>query len=153
MIYDVDKKQRRALLERPYRQIYWGPAWSPDGAWICFKGVRPDGRPEVAAVSIDGEKKGFKIVLPDSATPEVDNCNRSLTWGGPSSQIIIAMRTKNDRVSQFYAYDFAGGQPPRLLPGFPTDWASGDATWSCDGKKVAFSARPALSQEIGTQQR
>jgi len=143
-LYDLDKKEARALLERHYRRIYWNPAWSPDGAWICFKAIRPDGRPEIAAVSVDGEKKGFKIILPESATPEVDNATSMLSWGGTGSQILICMQTARDRASQIYVFDFTGKRPPSLLPGVPADWSISGAAWSCDGKRVAFTAsRPA----------
>ena len=130
------------LLDRPYRRIYWGLAWSPDGAWICFKGMLPDGSLQIAAVSIDGEKRGFKIVLPSSAMPEIGNSNCTMTWGGTGSQIMISMKTKSDRRSQFYVFDFSSDQPPELLAGFPADWTSADAAWSPDGEKMAFSATP-----------
>ncbi len=53
-IYDVAKQERRLLLDRAYQRIYWGLAWSPDGAWIAFKGFLPEGGAEFAAVSAAG---------------------------------------------------------------------------------------------------
>jgi Tol biopolymer transport system component len=131
------------LLDRPYRGINWGLAWSPDGAWIAFKGSLPNGSPEIAAVSVEGEEKGFKVILPSSAIPEINNCNCTMTWGGTGNQIIISMQTENDRQWQFHVFDFTGEKPPELLTGFPTHWRSLDPAWSCDGKKIAFSAVPA----------
>ena len=60
------------------------------------------------------------------------------------------MKKKTDRVQQFYIFDFAGGKPPRLFPGFPADWESRDMAWSPDGKKVVFSARPLSRQATDT---
>ena len=36
-IYDVGKRQRRALLDRDYQQIYHQLTWSPDGDWLCLR--------------------------------------------------------------------------------------------------------------------
>ena len=141
-IYDLDKKQRHMLLDKPYRQIYWGITWSPDGQWICFKGVLPDGKPEIAAVSVEGEKKGFKIILPSSAKPEVDNSNCTMAWGGPNDWILVCMQKKTDKIPRLYAFDFSDDNPPRLFPGFPTDCASYNPAWSPDGKEIVLSARP-----------
>jgi uncharacterized protein (TIGR03067 family) len=138
-IYDVAKKEHRELQHKPYRQILWGFTWSPDGTWICFKGVLPDGGREIAAVSVEGEKKGFKVLLPSSARPEISNAVCSMAWGA-SDQILVSMQTKTDRVRRLYVLDFTGVKPPQLFPDFPADWVSGDLACSPDGKKVALSA-------------
>lgn len=145
-IYDVGSKQRRTLLEKGYRQIYEGFTWSPDGKWICFKGDLIDGGSELAAVSVAGEKQGFKVILPKSAQPESGNVSKTMAWGGTGNQILVTMQTKTDRMLQMYILDFAGVEPPRLFSGFPKDWMSDDMAWSPDGKKVIFSARPPVSR-------
>lgn len=141
-IHDLDKKQGRTLLDKAYRQIYWGITWSPDGQWICFKGVLPDGNPEIAAVSVEGEKKGFKIILPSSARPEIENSNCTMAWGGPNNWILVSMQKKTDKFPQLYAFDFSHDNPPRLFPGFPADCASYNPAWSPDGKNIVLSACP-----------
>lgn len=145
-IYDVASQQRRALLDRPYGRIQEGFTWSPDGKWICFKGDLPGGGSEVATVSVEGEKQGFKVVLPSSAQPESGNVSKTMAWGGKGNQILVTMQTKTDRMLQLYLLDPAGAEPPRLFPGFPKDWLSDDMAWSPDGKKVVFSARPSINR-------
>ena len=139
-IYDVATEKRRTLLDKTYRQIWWGLSWSPDDQWICYKAAGlPDGRMEVAAVSVAGEKKGFKVLLPNPAGVGVDS---TMSWGGPRSQILLSMKAKADLCWRLYLLDFAGGGPPRLFPGIPAEWSVGNAAWSADGKKVAVCAKP-----------
>jgi TolB protein len=139
-VHDVAKNEHRELLERSYNQIYWGLTWSPDGRWVCFKGVLSEGGSEIAAVSAEGEQKGFKVLLPSSALPEVRNAACTMSWGGTGSQILVAMQTKADRTPRLYTLDSAGAKPPRLFPKFPADWMSSSMCWSPDGKRVVLSA-------------
>jgi uncharacterized protein (TIGR03067 family) len=140
-VSDSSGGNRRKLLEKNYKQVFEGFTWSPDGKWICFKGTLPDGGSEVAAVSAEGEKKGFKVLLPSSSRPESDNVSKTMTWGGTGSQIIVTMQSSSDRMLRLYVLSFDGGAP-KLLPGIPDNWMADDAAWSPDGKKVTFSAHP-----------
>jgi uncharacterized protein (TIGR03067 family) len=147
-VHNVANDQRRMLLdENHYTQVYEGFTWSPDGKWICFKGHLPQGGCEIAAVSVEGEKKGFKVLLPSSARPESDTVSKTMAWGGTGSQILVTMQTKTDRRLQMYVLDFAGGQP-RLFPGCPASWISDDMAWSPDGKKVVFTASPLAGRQV-----
>lgn len=148
-VYDLATQKRRNLLEKKYKQVYEGFSWSPDGGWISFKGDLPAGGSEIAAVSAEGEKKGFKILLPASAWPESQNVSKTMSWGGTGGQILVAMRTSVDQLPRLYILDFAGGDR-RLLPGIPADWASDDAAWSPDGKRIAFCAQPSARSAQGT---
>jgi hypothetical protein len=141
-VYDVARNEHRAVPHKPYSGIYWGLAWSPDGTWICFKGILPGGGSEIAAVSVEGEKKGFKVLLPSSA-PEIGNANSTTAWGGTGSQILVSMQRKADPARQLYVFDSSGARPPQLFPKFPAEWSSGDMAWSPDGKKVVLTAFPA----------
>ncbi len=139
-IYDVAKKQRRELEHKSYQQIYWGITWSPDGTWICFKGVLPGGGEEIAALSVEGAKKGFKVLLPSSALPEVGNADNTMSWGGGGGQILVRMQRKSDRQPQLYLLDPMGIKPPQLFPNFPAGWLIGhNPAWSWDGKKVIMA--------------
>jgi TolB protein len=142
-IHDVAKNKPRELLQDRYRQIYWGLTWSPDGKWICLKGVLSEGGCEIAAVSAEGEKKGFKVLLPSSALPEVGNAACTMAWGGTGNQILVYMQTKTDRAGRLYVLDFTGAKPPQLFPKFPAGWESSSMAWSPDGKRVVLSAEPA----------
>ncbi len=146
LVFDVAKEQRRLLLDKSYRRIMWGVTWSPDGNWICFKGILPNGNAEIAAVSVQGEKKGFNILLPASATPEVVNSNSTMAWGGSGSQILVAMQKKTDLMKRLYSLDFRGKCQPQLFPGYPANWGNADTAWSPDFKKVVIAAKPELKK-------
>ena len=139
-VYDLDKEERRMLLETPYRKIFWVRTWSPDGMWICFKGVLPDGSAEIVAVHVDGQKKGFKVVAPSSALPSAENINSTIAWGDTDNEIVVAMKAKEEEGTQLHVFDSSGGKPPRLFPGIPADWTCSGGAWSRDGKRLVFSA-------------
>jgi TolB protein len=140
-VYDVDKHSRRPVpLEKSYSQIIWGHTWSADGKWLCFKGNMTDGGCEIAAVSAEEGKKRLKVIVPSTAQPEIDNADATIAWGGAGNRILVATQAKNDRVSRLYFFEFAGGKPPKLLPGIPADWQAFGPAWSSDGKKIVFSA-------------
>ena len=63
-IFDMKTKKQTKLFEADWQEILWGFAWSPDGQWICFKGTSPDGQSKVAVVHREGQKKGFRVLLP-----------------------------------------------------------------------------------------
>ena len=141
-VNDLAKEAGRTLLERRYQIIYWGLNWSPDGNWICFKARLPDGGYEIAAVHVQGESKGFQVILPHTATPEVDNACSAVAWGGDGKQILISMKRESDRMPQLYAFRFGSDDSARLFPGFPAPVASDDMAWSSDGKRVALTIAP-----------
>ena len=140
-IYDVAKKERRMLLERSYAQIRWPFQWSPDGAWICFWGTLGNGETEIAAVRAEGEAKGFKTLLSSAAMREIKELH-AIAWGGTGKDILLSMKSDTDRTLKLYTLDFAGGKPPRLLPGEPANYVIYDVAYSPDGKKLVFSASP-----------
>ncbi len=140
-IYDLGKRQRRALLDRDYQQVSHQLTWSPDGDWLAFEGTRPDGAVEIAAVSRAGEKQGFKIVVPASVTATFDSVGGGPAWGGSGSQIVFTGQSKGSRISRMYVVNFKDGKP-RLFPGLPDDWNIGTSVWSPGGKKIAFCAFP-----------
>jgi uncharacterized protein (TIGR03067 family) len=147
-VYDVAKKTSRTLpLEKTYRQIIWGLTWSPDGKWVCFKGDLTDGGSEIAAVSAEEGKKGFKVVLPSDAKPEIDKADATIGWGGAENQIVLSTQSKTDGKPRLYFYDFAGVAAPKPVPGIPADWYSFGPAASADGKVVVFAAVPPMQPE------
>ena len=68
-LYDVEKNEHHPLQHKPYRQIYWGVSWSPDGKWICFKGVTPDGDSELAGSPSKGRRRDSKCSCPTPPCP------------------------------------------------------------------------------------
>jgi Tol biopolymer transport system component len=145
-IYDVSANRPSDLLQTRYREIFWGGAWSPDGKWLCCKGLLPDGSIEIGAISAEGEEKGFRVLLPSSAQPEVLNSDLGVSWGGDGKQILIAMQKSGDRGRRLYILDSEGARPPRLFPNFPPGWTCNNPCWSPDGKKVVMSADPDETQ-------
>jgi uncharacterized protein (TIGR03067 family) len=144
LVRDLGKGEGRTLLDKDYRQIYWGMAWSPDGQWIAFKGITPDGKAELAAVHVDGQSKGFKILLP-KAMPDVKDILWASAWGGDGKRLIASLVGPKGGPRQLYFLDFAEKEPPQLVPGQDPTWANSEMAWSADGKKLAFRAMPPKS--------
>jgi TolB protein len=146
-VYDPAKRVGRFLpLEKTYSQIIWGHTWSADGKWLCFKGNLRDGGCEIAAVSTEEGKKQFKVIVPSTAQPEIDNSDATIAWGGPGNRILLATQSKDDRTTRLYFFDVDGGKP-KPFPGIPAEWQSFGPAWSSDGKKIVFSAVAGLSPE------
>lgn len=141
LVRDLGKGEGRTLLDKEYRQIYWGMAWSPDGQWIAFKGITPDGKAELAAVHVEGQSKGFKILLP-KAMPDVKDILWASSWGGDGKRLIASLVGPKGGPRQLYFLDFAEKEPPQLVPGQDPTWANSEMAWSADGKKLAFRAMP-----------
>ena len=108
--------------------------WSSDGKWICFKGNLSSGGAEIAAVSADEEKKGFKVILPSTAQPEIDNADTTIAWGEAASPSFSPRRPRPIGSGVSTYFELAGGKPPQLFPGIPADWNSFGPAWSSDGK-------------------
>jgi uncharacterized protein (TIGR03067 family) len=143
-VLDLDiAEDARPLLTRAYRQIFWGMAWSPDGKWIAFKADTADGKSELAAVHVDGEASGFKVLLP-TAMPESGNRFSShIAWGGDGKRVLVGL-CHPDRQSghKLYFLDFAQKDPPQLVPGaYPDGYITG-VSMSRDGKKILFGISP-----------
>lgn len=139
LVRDLGKGEGRTLLDKTYRQIYWGMAWSPDGQWIAFKGITPENQAELAAVHVEGQAKGFKILLP-KAMPEVKDILWASSWGGDGKRLIASLVGPKGGPRQLYFLDFAEKEPPQLVPGQDPAWANSETAWSADGKKLAFRA-------------
>ncbi len=142
-IYNVAENRPGDLQQTRYREIFWGAAWSPDGKWICCKGQLPEGGIEVAALSAEGEAKGFRVLLPSSAQPEVGDSDLGVSWGGDGKQILIVMKKADDLARRLYILDSDGVRPPRPFANFPPGWTCNNPSWSPDGKKIVMSAFPA----------
>lgn len=140
LVRDLDKKddEGRTLLTKAYQQVYWGMTWSPDGQWIAFRGVTPDGKSELATVHVDGEAKGFKVLLP-KAMPGVRYILFTIAWGGDGQQVLAALSGPKGGPNQLYFLDFAEKAPPKLVPGQDLQASYSSMAWSLDGKKLLLT--------------
>ena len=137
-IYDLKTKQRRTLLDREYRQLGYGFNWSPDGEWICYKGTASHGD-EVAVVHREGQKKGFRFVIPDPAALGIIDINYSLAWEPKvGKRILASLATHENRIHQLYMLDPEGKTPPQLLAGQDPEQSCMRPSWSPDGKRIVF---------------
>ncbi len=142
-VRDLDKAESRTLLTRAYRQVYWGMAWSPDGQWIAFKGDTEDGKSELAAVHVDGEAKGFKVLLPKAMPESGNRFSSHIAWGGDGKRILVGLcPPTSQRGHKLYFLDFAQKDPPQLVSGpYPDGYITG-VSMSRDGKKILVGFSP-----------
>jgi Tol biopolymer transport system component len=143
-VRDLDKAEEgRPLLTRAYRQVYWGMSWSPDGQWIAFRANTPDGKGELAAVHVDGEAKGFKVLLPKAMPESGDRFSSHIAWAGDGKRILVGLcPPTSQRGHKLYFLDFAQKAPPQLVPGpYPDGYITG-VSLSRDGKRILFGISP-----------
>lgn len=142
--------------------VYDVTRWSPDGAWIAFRGwggdlwvVRPDGS-DAKNLSGDLESAGDPDWRPDStevaftrfdadtwesevvAVSPITGITRLLVSNatGPSWSP-DASRLAYESDADIYALDLSGGDPDRLTSDHLQDDAAPD--WSPDGSHIAFT--------------
>lgn len=136
-VRDLAKGTSSTLLEKAYRQIYWGMAWSPDGRWIAFKGVTPEGS-EIAVVNAEGEKKGFRVLVSEGKR-EVKYIVDNVCWSPDSKQILAAYTTQSDPARQIYVLDIDGKSPPKPLPKQQKGRSYSGVAWSPNGKCIVVT--------------
>jgi uncharacterized protein (TIGR03067 family) len=141
-VFDLKTQKRRYILDRRYRQVYWGLSWSSDGKWICFKGDLPDGSPELAIVNVQGQDKGFKVLVPDKGISGVRNFDRYFSWSPDGKQILAPMTMRGDVNLQLYILDPEGKTPPKKLAGQNPSVRNYGSSWSPDGKKIVLTFWP-----------
>ncbi len=120
--------------ESPYRQISWNFAWSPDGRTIAFRGVREDGKPELAVVNADGTGQGLKAVVAGEVLPAVSFF--------PDGRVMFsqAWKERENRL-QLLTVDPTKDAPPELLPGLPLGFIYSDAAPSPNGDFVVYARK------------
>jgi TolB protein len=141
-VYNLKTKERHNLLEKEYRQVYWGLSWSPDGQWICFKGDLPDGSSEVAVVNAQGQAKGFKVLLPNKEISGVKEFDRYFSWSPDGKQILAPLKMEGDANLQMFILDPEGKNPPKKLAGQDPSVRYYGTSWSPDGIKIVLTFWP-----------
>ncbi len=117
--------------ESPYRQIYWNFAWSPDSRSIAFKGMRKDGKAELAVVDAAGASKGLKVVTDADVLPAVSFF--------PDGRLLFNQRVpeRGNRM-QLFAVNLKEETAPQLLTGLAEEFSYLDACPSPDGESILF---------------
>jgi Tol biopolymer transport system component len=130
------------LLDKEYRQIWYGLNWSPDAQWICYRGATENGD-EAAVVHREGQEKGFRVILSRETMPELESINNFFAWEpSEGKRILVALVTKSNPNFQLYLLDAEGKAPPQRLAGQDATRSCLNGTWSPDGKRIVFCVRP-----------
>lgn len=135
-------KWREVLKREEFQTVYWNLVWSPDGKWICFKGVRPDGTQEIVTVNAQGEDHGFNVLV-STKDEDIKGINPIVAWGGDPGVILVPLRVGDSKFWQIYLVDPKGEKPLKRLPGQHADVPCAEMAMSPDGKQVVYAARKA----------
>jgi Tol biopolymer transport system component len=117
---------------RPYSQIFWNMAWSPDGKRIVFKALNRDGKQEIAIVDLRGEK-------PTVSQRYVGEVLASFAWHPDGSRILFVMKDPERGRYQIHSVAPDTKDPPQLLPAQDELRDYSDVTYSPDGKQILVS--------------
>jgi len=137
------------------------PHWSPDGRWLAFTSNRGDEKtqPQIYVIPAEGGEARRLTDLKESAG--------ELAWSPDSTRIAFTARVRDeayeeedekkrkprrftrifykldsvgwtgDRRKHIFVVDLDGGEPRQVTSG---DGEHGQAAWTPDGKRLAFSA-------------
>jgi Tol biopolymer transport system component len=120
---DLVEDQERVLNDQPYDRIEVGFDWSPDGKRIAFVGTRNNQR-ELVIVGPDGAK----VRLAGQ-----NGLDGHVSWSPDGKRFVLTIGRG------IYLMDADGAKTPHLISG--KAWKCSDATWSRDGKWIAFAAK------------
>lgn len=136
-VYDVDSQRISEVMgaeNNPYQQVMWNACWSPDSTQICFKGVRPDKREELAIVNAAGAELGFKVrYVGVSITTDI-------AWHPRGDRVVFPMQCPERGRIQLYEFNPENNDAPKLVPGQNPKLDCKACTWFPDGSKLVVPA-------------
>jgi Tol biopolymer transport system component len=132
----VDDTLARKRITRPTGGVLVVPSWSPDGRWVAYRSLGPEGPAGLFVVPAEGG--GARRVM---AGPGV---NDPVSWSPDSERIALAVPSE-DRGLYIAAADVTGTTIERLTEGGAIDRSP---SWSGDGKEVVFSSKRTGRDEI-----
>ncbi|MBN1910382.1 MAG: PD40 domain-containing protein [Pirellulales bacterium] len=138
-VRDLDSGETTTLLDPPYKSNHFGMNWSPDGKWICFKGMRGDEDYDLTLVHVEGQKKGFRKLLSyDSSKPDQTDFGKNYPWTKDGKQMLVSLLPPGEKHMQLYLFDVEGKAKPKRL-----DWQRNDCLyqspdWSPDFSKIVY---------------
>jgi TolB protein len=139
VVRNLKTNEVRTLLDRQYNYNAWYMKWSPDGKGVCFLGELPSGGSELAIVSAEGQKKGFKVLMPNDAIEHVKEFSYFFSWRPDGKRLLLSMQMDGDDNGQLYLFDVEGKELPQKLAGQNPSYSNTHSCWSPDGKKIMFT--------------
>ena len=135
---DPDTKEIATVLDgaaNPYHSIFRNFGWSPDSNYLCFQGIRKDGRPEIATVSMVGDPD-LNVLHDGTGDPQTN-----FAWS-PNGQRVLFSWPTQDR-SRMVLHEINPHKPsePRPVRGLETTMSSRNSSWSPDGKFLIVHVR------------
>ncbi len=138
VIYDVNEKKQRAVIDavarRGYRSIYWSFCWSPDSNRLCFKGRRADDNYDVALVNIDGAERALKVLYSGKT-------GNAFSWHPTRKEVLFDRVDPMRKRAQLFTVSTEAKGSPTSFPGQPFDRINVGGAWARDGKKIVFASR------------
>jgi Tol biopolymer transport system component len=120
---DVANRTAKRLTSGPSEEA---PAWSPNGDWIVYERLTPDGRYDLFAVHADTGKR--RRLTNDAAA------QTRPAWSPDGSRIAFAEQQANGKWSIF-TMGFDGNGRTRVTG---SQISAQEPAWSPDGKQIAF---------------
>lgn len=139
IVFDIVDGVREPLFatgESPYRQIFWNFAWSPDSSQIAFRGLRSDGKHELAIVDARGAKHGLQTHNEAGSLP-------ALAWTSKGPSLVFSKPSPDhENRHQLFTTDLKTMDASKRLPGLDPARGYLDMCFSPDGKKLLVVVQP-----------
>jgi Tol biopolymer transport system component len=124
-----------SAAQSPYQRIFHNHCWSGDGKRICFKGIRANGKAEVASVSTT-QPPNLQVHYAGDRFYWCD-----LAWSPDGAKITFGMATAKSPRMFIHELNPKTNAEPVLLKGLDLTLQSQQSCWSPDGKFLILQTR------------